>query len=448
MKKKGLQGTLRVFRFSFARLAGKKGWLLGTVMPALLLLIAIPTALLIADRMKSKPETVSPVRTVFVADETGLPADYAALCRTGEAGFSDIEYVLCSDLDEALGFASDAESALALQVDMDETGYSLRLVRPENSDLNGGEASAFADHLRTWFPVIAVQKSGIDAATLSELGAQIVSGSSTGEAYRTRSEQSGFELMREIVNVVLPYLGIMLLYFMVLVYGQGVAGSVVLEKSNKLMDTMLLSLQPEAMVLGKLLAAALAGILQMGAWIAGIVGGCVLGNALVLAQNPESELAVIRFFGMLGNASGLFTAGNVILGVLILLSGFLMYCAIAAIGGALAPRAEDLGSCNSVFTMLLVASFLLTMFGETGSSTAMVSDAAWMNCVPFTAVLVTPARALLGKVPVGTSLVSLALIWLLTLAAVFIAGRLYKLLTFHKGKAPKITDIPKLLRAD
>ena len=448
MKRKGLQGTAKVFRFSFARLAGKKGWLLGTILPALLLLIAIPAALLIADRAKSKPETVSPVRTVFVADETGLPADYAALRETGESGFADIEYVSCADFDEALECASETENALALQVCMDETGYQLRLVRPEDSALRGGDAGDLKAYLRTRFPVIALQKSGIDARTLAELGAQIASGASTSEAYRTRSEQSGFELMREIVDAVLPYLGIMLLYFMVLIYGQGIAGAVVLEKSNKLMDTMLLSLRPEAMVLGKLLAGALTGILQMAAWIAGIVGGCVLGNALVLAQDPESELAVIRFFGLLGKASGLFTAGNVVLSVLILLSGFLMYCGIAAIGGALAPRAEDLGSCNSVFTMLLVASFLLTIFGETGSSTAMVSDAAWMNYVPFTAVLCTPARVLLGKVPLGTSLVSLALIWLLTLAAVLIAGRLYQLLTFHKGKAPKITDIPKLLRAD
>ena len=61
---------------------------------------------------------------------------------------------------------------------------------------------------------------------------------------------------------------------------------------------MLLSLQPEAMVLGKLLAAALAGILQMGAWIAGIVIGCVLGNTLVLGYLPLL-LAVSLFTGAL-----------------------------------------------------------------------------------------------------------------------------------------------------
>ena len=75
-------------------------------------------------------------------------------------------------------------------------------------------------------------------------------------------------------------------------------------------------------------------------------------------------------------------------------------------------------------------------------------ESASSNFVPFTAVLCTPARALLGTASVGTCLVSLALTLLLALAAIYVAGRLYKLLTFQKGKAPKITDIPKLLRAE
>ena len=78
----------------------------------------------------------------------------------------------------------------------------------------------------------------------------------------------------------------------------------------------------------------------------------------------------------------------------------------------MASKPEDLGSCNSIFTLLLLASFFLTMFGENSGSRSIVSNAAWMNYVPFTAVMSTPARALLGQVPLYTALISL----LLTLA--------------------------------
>ena len=246
--------------------------------------------------------------------------------------------------------------------------------------------------------------------------------------------------------MALPYLGIMLLYFMVLVYGQGVASSVILEKSSKLMDTMLLSLQPQAMILGKTLAGWLAGVVQMVVWVAGIVLGCVLGKFLVLQMEPGSTMGILQFFSMLGSASGLFTLPNVIAAIALILAGFLMYCAIASIGGALASKPEDLGSCNSIFTLLLLVSFFLTMFGENSSSRSIVSNAAWMNYVPFTAVMSTPARALLGQVPLYTALISLVLTLAVALLAVLAAGKLYRLLVFRRGDPPKLADVPKLLR--
>ena len=130
----------------------------------------------------------------------------------------------------------------------------------------------------------------------------------------------------------------------------------------------------------------------------------------------------------------------------IVLAGFLMYCGIASIGGALASKPEDLGTTHSIFTLLLLASFVLSRFGGGGgASMSFVSSAPWMDYVPFTAVMCTPARALLGKVSPLTGIVSLALTLLLAFLAVLAGGRLYRLMIFHRGNPPKPKDIPKLL---
>lgn len=447
MKKKGLQGAGRVFRFTFHQQAWKPGWMLMTILPMVIFLVAIPLIMLLVEQHRDEPVTETPIRQVCVADETGLPADYSVLNQTEDEVFSNIRYDVCDNVDTALKEASAQENALVLEVRWENEGYELRLIRPEGTALTSGNVSDYGYFLTANFHVIGIQKSGIEPAVLAELGPQIYSGATTSEAYREDSDRSDFEVIREVLNIVLPYLCIMMLYFMVLIYGQGIAGAVVLEKSSKLMDTMLLSLRPEAMILGKTLAGAMAGILQMAAWIIGVVGGCVIGKAAVLAVSPNSTMGLLQFFSLLGSASGLFTPAGIILAVLLMLCGFLMYCAIASIGGALASRAEDLGSCNSIFTMLLVVSFLLTFFGETSSSSSMVSDAPWMNYVPFTAVLCTPARILLGKVSTGVCILSVVLTLALALIAILIAGRLYKLLTFRKGDPPKMKDIPKLLRS-
>lgn len=57
-----------------------------------------------------------------------------------------------------------------------------------------------------------------------------------------------------LLSMLLPFASLMLLYFLVLLYGQSTAASVILEKTSKLMDLFLVSVEPGAMVLGKVLA--------------------------------------------------------------------------------------------------------------------------------------------------------------------------------------------------
>ncbi len=446
MRKKGLQGTGTVFRFTFRRQTGTVGWRLATILPALLLLLLIPLIMLLSLKSEDEEITETPITAVWVADETGLPSDCSILRETGDPVFSGIEYIPAADTEAALAAAGQREGTLALRVTLGENGYALTVLRPEGTALTKKDAKAFASFLQDAFPAVARMKSGLTEAQLAELSRVVLSDASTAEAYRDGSLKDGFETVREVLEMAMPYLCIMLLYFMVLVYGQGVAGSVILEKSSKLMDTMLLSLQPQAMILGKTLAGWLAGVLQLLIWIAGAVLGCILGRFLVLQLQPDSTMGILVFFRMLGAASGLFTPSGVILSVALILAGFLMYCAIASIGGALASKPEDLGSCNSLFTILLLASFFLTMYGGNAGTRSMVASASWMNYVPFTAVMCTPSRALLGQVSALTVLISLLLTLAVALLAVLAAGRLYRLLVFRRGDPPKPADIPKLLR--
>ena len=448
MRKKGLEGTGTVFRFSLRQQTGTVGWRLTTLLPAILLLILIPTIMLIVLRTGDEEITETPVTAVYVADETGVPTDYSVLRETGDPVFSGIEYFSTADTEAALAAAGQREGALALKVTLGENGYELTVLRPEGTTLSAKDAREYTGYLQDVFPAAARLKSGLTEAQLAELSLPVLSDASTAEAYRDDSLKDGFETVREVLEMILPYVCIMVLYFMVLIYGQGVAGSVILEKSSKLMDTMLLSLQPQAMILGKTLAGWLAGVLQLLCWVAGAVLGCVLGRFLVLQLQPDSTMGVIQFFRMLGEASGLFTLPGVILSAALILAGFLMYCAIASIGGALASKPENLGSCNSLFTILLLASFFLTMYGGSSGSRSLVASAAWMNYVPFTAVMCTPARALLGQVSPVTVLVSLVLTLAVALLAVLAAGKLYRLLIFRRGDPPKLADVPKLLRSE
>ncbi len=111
----------------------------------------------------------------------------------------------------------------------------------------------------------------------------------------------------------------------------------------------------------------------------------------------------------------------------------------------MASKTEDLQTTNMLFTLILVASFFVPMYGG-GLKGGMVSKEEWLIYVPFTAVLVTPTRLILGEVTMAQGLVSLALILLLMLLAVAFAGRVYALTAFWRGNPPKLKDVIEMMK--
>jgi ABC-type Na+ efflux pump permease subunit len=448
MRKGILSGWGKVFRFSLARTVSGKGWRLMTLIPALALLVLIPVIFLISYK---EPEQEGPaetsLRAVYVADLTPGELDFSLLDRLGDPLFSGLEYIPCADASAALEAAKSRPDSLVLVLDREGETYDLQVVVPEPPNvLTMEDADRYADFLRGGFGMILPLKSGLSETQLAELLQPIRTSAEQAAAILSGEESDPDSLAKELIGSFLPYVNVMLLYFLVLFYGQNVAASVVLEKQNKLMDNFLISLRPEAMVLGKLLAGALAGILQTAAWIAGTALGLNLGGRLLSLVHPGAESSLLRVLGLLGRE--LFAPLPSLLAVLVIIGGFLLYCAVAAIGGALAGKQTDLGSTNTLFTLLLLASFLISILGKGSSSGEMVSDASWMNYVPFTAVLSLPSRLVLGQAGWVTGVVSLVIILLCTLLFAILAGRLYALLAFRKGNPPKVQDIPRLLKGE
>ena len=241
----------------------------------------------------------------------------------------------------------------------------------------------------------------------------------------------------DVLSMVLPFVSLMLLYFLVLLYGQGTAASV-------LMDLFLVSVEPTAMVLGKVLATALAGLLQLAVWILSLMGGFAAGGALARQTAPGVTLPLLEVLRGAGRLAGLFSVPAMLEAVGLLLAGFLLYCSLSAIGGSLAGKAEDLSSTNVLFSLVLVASFFCCMFA--GGMDGMTSSARWLDYVPFTAVLVTPSRVLLGQTSLMGGLVSLVLVVACAGLLTALAGRVYRLMSLYKGNPPSLRRVLRMLR--
>lgn len=443
MKRNGKRsGVKPVFCFTLRQQVIRRGWRAATGI-GLLLCFLLPVGIMALAAALSGPES-GPTDQFAVPEQVYVVGDLSAerLQSVLPEPFDTVQCI-ASDVEDGRAAAAAQPYALLLLAERGEENV-LRVLRPADSGLTEDDAELFGSVIRMLTPLL-MQPDGLTPAQQAVLldGISIRTEVLLPSAEPDAEPDDGTETAREVLKMVLPYLTVMALYFLVLFYGQSVANSAIMEKTSKLMDTFLLAVRPAGMLTGKVLAIALCGMMQVILWLAGLIGGFAAGAAVAEAIRPKAPLGVVTLLRSMGQMTdGLFSVTGIVLAALLLASGFLLYCALAALGGALAGKPEDLSSTNMLFTLALVASLYLTLFGGNG----VISDAQWLNWVPFTAVLITPGRALLGDVSLAVGLGSLAIVVITALLLLELAGRLYTAMAFYKGNPPSIGQIGKLLR--
>lgn len=466
--KNELKGLGKIFAFTFERQVKSTGYLVGTIVFALLCFL-LPAGIMAAVEYfggdsDSAVETaaVSPVQTVYVADETDGAADWNLLTQAGSETFGGISYVTCGSLEEADAQAGQEEHSLILLLEEakktaqentlsqasngSQNGYQMHLLLPNNTSLSEGDAGDLESFLQANFQIILLQKSGIDPAAAAELLVPATTEVTTFGEEALSETEAALESMREVLGMLLPYLNIMILYFLVLFYGQGVANNVIMEKTSKLMDTFLVAVKPTAMVFGKVLAVTAASMLQFVIVAASLIGGFAAGSALVRMINPDSDMLLLLFFDSLSEFQGVLTVPGILLAVVMMVSGFFLYCSLSAIGGSAAGKPEDLSSTNVVFTTVLIVSFLAALYAGGIGSMDSGAFAKWLDFVPFTSILVTPSRIMLGEVSLGMGFVSLLLVLIVSVLCLLLAGKVYRMMALYKGNPPTPAKLMKMLK--
>lgn len=479
-------GFYKIFQFTFNQRVKTRGYRSAVIIGALLCLLA-PMAIMACLELfgGDGEEPVNPVTTVMVAEttqesagagetadaemaeadnggaqesaadgvggeagavlaesagQTGQAADYSQLNGLGSQGYDQISYEMYGTPQEALDAAAGVENAAVLIVERGSQGDLLSLVLPQDSNLSKSDLEGLERFVGNAYPYIQMQRTGLEPQELAKLTAPV----SVDTHRSAESQESALDALKEALAYILPYLNIMVLYFMVLFYGQGVATSVLMEKTSKLMDTMLLAAKPGGMVIGKVLAQALAGVVQIFIWLAALAGGLWGGALVVRFINPDSQMAILQLMDMLGGMGGLFAVSAAVAALLQIVAGFLLYCSLAAIGGAVAGKQEDLSSTSLLFILALIGSFCVCLYS--GGLGTMSPASAWLNWVPFTAVMIVPGRVLLGQIPLWQAYGSIVVVLAAFVLISLLAGKIYKSMALYKGQVPGIGKILKMMK--
>lgn len=223
---------------------------------------------------------------------------------------------------------------------------------------------------------------------------------------------------------------ITLVFFAVYYYGHGVASSIAVEKSSRVMETLVVSTKPSNILIGKCLGMGTLGLCQFGA----ILITAIIGIKLLIPAD-------FKFMGE-SFTFEVFTPEVALLTVLFFILGYALYAVMNAVCGATVSRVEDLNTAMMPVMCISMLSFYFSYFtAMMGSNYEFLFKIALY--VPFTSPFVMPFALLNGMVSTADLLISGAVILAFIAAITALSVRIYTASVLHYGKRIKLREAYK-----
>jgi len=441
--KKYFKGWAEVYDFTFRQATKGIAFKLVTT----LISIAIIAAFIIANIVAAKPDDksaneTSPIAKVMILDESGLtPIDYQTVNPVlSEDRFKNIQYVTVEDktVSELIQDAgSDSAQTIALNITKNESGYQLEAYIPSGSDIPKNKAQDLISQMSTGFETGKLLQAGLSPEMLAlVLNPIVTSYSDVGEST---------SIVAILIKMLAPMLFGLMLYFMLLLYGQTISKSVSTEKTSRLIETLLTSVHPYALITGKILAVASMAILQFMIWVLSIFAGLYGGNAIARIFYPDYHNSVIMVINFLKDNIGetAMTLPAVILAIIFFCVGFLFYCVLAGLAGCMVSKPEDVASTQSIFQFPVIISWLVCYIASAAGNNAILSVARY---IPFTAPFCVPVDLITGTIGLVQGIISLVLLMIFTLLTIILSSRIYKGLVLYTGEKVNLQLLRNVLK--
>ncbi|MCE4051073.1 MULTISPECIES: ABC transporter permease [Bacillaceae] len=227
----------------------------------------------------------------------------------------------------------------------------------------------------------------------------------------------------------LVYVLLFLIYFAVILYANMIAMEVATEKSSRVMEILISSVSPIKHMFAKILGIGLVSITQL-------VVLLVVGYFSV--TNNEDMSTLDGFLGFSG-----IPAATIIYAVLFFVLGYFLYATLAAFLGSLVSRIEDVQQMITPMTLVVVAGFMIAMFGLGNPDTTFITITSY---IPFFTPMLMFMRAGMLSLPVWEPILGMLILAVSIILLAVFGGRVYKGGVLMYGKSNSFKDIKKALQ--
>jgi ABC-2 type transport system permease protein len=228
----------------------------------------------------------------------------------------------------------------------------------------------------------------------------------------------------------LVYVLLFIIYFSVIMYANMIAMEVATEKSSRVMEILISSVSPVQQMFAKILGIGLVSLTQLAIQIA-------VGYYSV-KQNMSSMKG--GFFDSFGFDN--LPIMTIVYGVIFFLLGYFLYATLAAFLGSLVSRIEDVQQMITPMTMLVVAGFMIAMFGLGNPEASFIRITSF---IPFFTPMIMFLRVGMLTIPVWEIVLGIVLLVGTIVVLGIFGARVYRGGVLMYGKSNSFKDIKKAL---
>ncbi|MFC7805443.1 ABC transporter permease [Bacillus subtilis] len=398
-----------------------KSFIISTVITVLLVLVVTNLESIISlfqgDDAKEK---------IAVVDETNelYPVFSKQLKAVDTDGDLDVKLSKQSEDDEVTKQVKDESLDGMLIIKRDEKGtisgtYKALTISDESTYQTLQQA------LTQTKTAVGTAELGVSQETISSLYAPVTVGQKALKEGAKSEEELG-------QTVGLVYIMLFVIYFSVIMYASMIAMEVATEKSSRVMEILISSMPPIQQMFAKLLGIGLVGITQL----AIIIGAGSL--SLKLNQKSETASSVGGFLNLTD-----VSATTVIYAVIFFLLGYFLYATLAAFLGSVVSRIEDVQQTITPMTLLVVAGFMIAMFGLNAPDAGFITVTSF---IPFFTPMIMFLRVGMLDIPFWQAAVGIGITLLTIVILAVIGARIYKGGVLIYGNSSAFKAIKQALR--
>ena len=452
------KGWGQVFRFTFIQTLKAKSFIVSTIVVSAILVLLVLAANFLpmlvmndtADAVDSSAD-VSKISTVYYHDESGIEpkADFSSLPEPRPT-FVEVSAEQYDEKIVSLKASTAAEVAVYITAPSENGNISMLLSRPESDEIiQNGECRTLLANMAD-----VLNKSKLLSLGVSEDDIALAEGYIKQDV--TIAGEAPVSEFESIIKTMLPMMTSIILFMFIFVYGQMVAQAIATEKTSKVMELLLTSIKPLAVIIGKVLAIGCVALAQIA------IIGTVTGTAAAIAapfgflgalssgiagDAAADSAAISEVSSAVGEIFANFNIGSVLLFIVVFILGFLFYALVAGLAGASVSRIEDLQSAMQPMALIGVLGFYLAYFpsmsnidGDGGSNILTLLS----RYLPISSPFSLPSAILMGEMSGAEVAISIGVLAVFVALMAMLVAKIYETIILHNGDRIKLGEMLKM----